>query len=361
MAHKKTVAVFFGGASSEHEVSLVSASSIIENIPRDKYDVILVGITKTGRWLCFDGNVGSVKDGSWEKHPGNRDAFISMNPEKPGLCITENSTVKIIHIDAAFPVLHGKNGEDGTIQGLFALAGIPFVGCSVTASAVCMDKILTNSVLDAVNIKQAKWFGFTSFDYNCGAEAILSKIESDLGYPCFVKPANAGSSVGVGKAKNRSQLTECIKTAAEHDKRILLEEAIDGIEVECSVLGNDEPIASVVGEITPANEFYDYAAKYSSPDSILTIPAKIAEETSLKIREIAVNAYKALSCEGLSRVDFFVEKTTGEVLLNELNTMPGFTSISMYPKLFEKSGIPYPELLDRLITLAVKRSGCIDG
>lgn len=356
MIESKTIAVLFGGASSEHDVSCVSAASVIRNLSSEKYKLLLVGITKDGRWLLYHGPIEDLANGKWEQHPGNLPAVISPDPSHQGLTVFHGPLCEQVPVDAVFPVLHGKNGEDGTIQGLLQMAGLPFVGCSAAASAVCMDKVYTNMVLDAAGIPQAKWVWCTAGELRANPDAVLGRIEAALPYPVFVKPANAGSSVGVGKAKNREEALACLTAAAAHDSRLLIEEGIDGAEVECAVLGNQSPIASVVGEIVPVNEFYDYEAKYVA-ESELHIPARIPEETAEAVRRTAVKAYQALGCEGLARVDFFVRHSDGAVLLNEPNTIPGFTSISMYPKLFEAAGVPYPELLDRLIGLAWERAG----
>ena len=354
--NKLSVAVIFGGISSEHEVSRVSASSVLNNLDKDKYDIHMIGITKSGKWLYYTGDINNLKDGTWEKDKNNLPACISPDRSVKGIYIFKSNEIETIKIDVVFPVLHGKYGEDGTIQGLFELAGLPYVGCNTTSSAVCMDKVFTKTVLDSANISQAKWLWFNKYDYNENKDKIIDQIDEKLGYPCFIKPANAGSSVGIGKAKNKQQLDEIIKNALIHDNRIVVEEGIDGIEVECAVLGNDKPIASVVGEIVPANEFYDYEAKYSSEDSLLYIPARLNENIMQSIRLTAVKAYCALGCEGMSRVDFFVRKNDNKILLNEVNTIPGFTSISMYPKLFNASGINYSELLNKLIELAIERA-----
>lgn len=350
---KTTVAVLFGGCSSEHEVSRVSATSVIQNIPKDKYDVVMVGITKEGHWLLFSGDVAELSDGSWEKHPQNRAALISPDRTRRGILAQTEGGLEQIPVDVVFPVLHGKNGEDGTIQGLLQLAGIPFVGCSALASAVCMDKAITNSLLETAGIAQAHYLWFFMDNYRTGADKIKIKIEARLGYPVFVKPANSGSSVGVSKVTRAEDLDAAIQKAAREDTKIVVEEAIDGQEVECAVLGLSRPDASIVGEIASGADFYDYEDKYNKSSAAkLYIPARIPEQTAEEIRKTAMRAYRMLGCSGLARVDFFVRNSDGAVLLNELNTLPGFTSISMYPKLWEASGLSYPELLDRLIQLA---------
>ena len=356
--NKKTIAILFGGASSEHEVSRRSATSIIENISKEKYEIILIGITKKGEWFQYCGDVSKIFNGDWENDTKNKKkAFISPDTSVGGLVVVENERSYFIKVDAVFPVLHGKNGEDGTIQGLFQLAKIPFVGCDLLSSATCMDKIDTNIILTYAGVKKAKFAFIFKYDFKMNPEKCLNYIEETIPkYPVFVKPSSAGSSVGISKVRSRQELADAIEVALREDSRVLVEEYIDGHEIECSVLGNDETMVSICGEIVPANEFYDYEAKYISDNSELHIPARISDEVSDKVREIAEKAYKIMGCGGLSRVDFFVEKTTNEIFLNEINTLPGFTSISMYPKLLEHTGVPYAELIDRLINLAFERS-----
>ena len=351
---KKRIAVIFGGKSSEHEVSRISASYVISKIPESKYEIMIIGITKDGRWLLYNGDIEKIPDGSWENCPDNKTAFISPDPTVGGIAVITENGCEIIKLDAVFPVLHGKNGEDGTIQGLFELAGIPYVGCGVLASADCMDKIVTNIMLEHAGIEQAEFTWFYAHDYFKNPDRYISEVENKLSYPVFVKPANAGSSVGVSKASDKEELKAAVVKASKEDGRILIEENIIGKEVECAVLGNDEPVASVPGQITPAAEFYDYDAKYNNADSKLFIPAQISEELMTKVRETALRAYRMLGCTGLSRVDFFVTDD-GRVLLNEINTLPGFTSISMYPKLMAASGTDGSDLTERLIELAFER------
>lgn len=355
---KKQVAILFGGASSEHEVSRQSAFAIIKNISREKYDILTIGISKIGSWYLYSGDINKIPTGEWEFDKLNlKKALISPDPSDKGIIAFNNdNTFKKITIDVIIPVLHGKNGEDGTVQGLFELSKIPYVGCDVLSSSTCMDKIDTNIILSYCGIKKAKFSFLTEFEFKNDSKSCINKIEKQItSYPMFVKPSNAGSSVGISKVKNRSELYDAIKVAIKEDSRILIEESIEGQEVECAVLGNDEPIASLVGEIAPSNEFYDYDAKYVS-DSSLYIPAHISDETTEKVKSIAIKAYKAMGCKGLSRVDFFVQNDTNEVLLNEINTFPGFTGISMYPKLMDKIGIGFTSLIDKLIELAIERA-----
>lgn len=351
----KKVLVLFGGASSEHDISLISAKSVIENMPKDKYEPVLVGITKQGDWYLYEGDVSLLPEDKWL---GEADkitpATVSVSRNDHGIVVFGDEIQKI-RIDIAFPVLHGKNGEDGTIQGLFQLAGIPFVGCDMISSACCMDKVYTNTLADAAGIPQAKWIGVKEYDYSKDKESIIRKTEEYLGYPAFVKPANAGSSVGVSKAVDAKSLDEAILKAFKEDTKLVIEEGISGVEVECAVMGNEEPVASVLGEVEACNDFYDFDAKYINAASNLYIPARLPEEKSDEVRKAAVNAYKALGCSGLTRVDFFVRHSDGAVLLNEPNTIPGFTSISMYPKMFAASGVAYDELIDKLLCLAVEK------
>ena len=352
---KNKVLVLFGGVSSEHDVLLQSASSVIKNIPSDKYDIVTMGITKDGRCYVYNGSPDMLPEGKWLEDSENLEpAVISPDRSHHGI-IRLKSGACIEKIDVAFPVLHGKNGEDGTMQGLLEISGIPYVGCGTSASAICMDKAVTNAMADFSGIPQAKWTAFDKHDYSRDKAALLTNAAQKLGFPIFVKPANAGSSVGVGKAKNIEELDIACLKAFEHDCKIVLEEGITGMEVEVAVMGNKSPVASVVGEVVPCNEFYDYDAKYLANESELHIPARLSAEKLKAVQERAIKTYQAFGCSGLTRVDFFVREGDGEIMLNEPNTIPGFTSISMYPKLFAASGVPYPELLDKLLMLAMER------
>lgn len=353
---KLTLAILFGGASSEHDVSCVSAKGIVSNINKDKYNIVMLGITKNGEWYYFNDDVELLPNDKWLESASLKKAYISPDSAIHGIVCEDGSIIKL---DVVFPVLHGKNGEDGTVQGLLQLAQIPYVGCDATASGSCMDKAVTNAVADAFGIAQAKWCSFTKFEYNKDADRCVDMAVKKLGFPIFVKPANAGSSVGISKAHNVEELKAGIEIALKEDKKAVLEEFIDGFEVECAVLGNDEPVAAEVGQIIAAAEFYDFDAKYNNPASELHIPALISEEKRNEVREAALNAYKALGCEGLSRCDFFVTKDDERVLMNEINTIPGQTPISMYPKLFEAVGVSYSDLIDKLIDLALERGGII--
>lgn len=352
MSIKKTVVVLFGGQSSEHEVSRISASTIISNIDSEKYYVIPVGITKEGKWLIYNGPVENIKNGQWEKF--GTPAVISPDATQKGLLKIVGGKVKLIPVDVIFPVLHGRYGEDGTVQGLFELSGIPYVGCGVLASSISMDKVYTKIIAKNMKICQAKYISVEAKELD-KVKRIASKVEKKLGFPCFIKPANAGSSVGITKAHNEKELEEGLKLAAMHDRKILIEEAIVGRELECAVLGNDNAVASGVGEIFSAAEFYDYDAKYNSEDSKTTVTPDLSSEKIEEIRKIAVKVFKAVDGNGLARVDFFLEEGTDRVIFNEINTLPGFTSISMYPKLWENAGKNISELIDELIELAFKR------
>lgn len=350
---KYKLGVVFGGVSSEYEVSLLSAASVLSHIDKERYRIYKIGITKDGRMFYYTGPVEKIADGGWIK--GNcTPCVISPDRSHGGMLLLGEKT-GVVPLDVVFPVLHGRNGEDGTIQGLLTMAGIPFVGCGPLASAVCMDKTAARTLLDAAGIKQAKWLWTTEYEYRKAPERALSQVEEALSYPCFVKPANAGSSVGITKAASREALEEGLELAFEHDEKVLVEQMVYGIELECAVLGNEEPIASCVGEIAPSADFYDYNAKYVDGTTRTYAPARICEESAQAVRETAIRAYKLLGCRGMARVDFFLNEDR-EVILNEVNTIPGFTSISMYPKLFELSGVPYRQLIDRLISLALEDS-----
>ena len=337
---QQTVCILFGGMSPEHEVSLRSAECILNNIDREKYHVVPVGITRAGQWLYYAGtDYRELPAQTWQDHPDNRPAAISP-VRGQGLLIFEGDSVVRQHIDVVFPVLHGENGEDGSVQGLLQLAGIAYVGPHVAASAIAMDKSMTKLVADRAGVRQAGWELVTD--------------AAHFAYPVFVKPAGTGSSVGVSKAKDRAALQAALVEALRFDRKVLVEEFIDGHEVEVAVLGNDTPVASVCGEIDAGAEFYSYDAKYLSEQSRTLIPARISDEAAEQVRETAVRVYQAIGCRGLSRVDFFVTYQGDEVVFNEINTIPGFTSISMYPKLFEASGIACTELINQLLACAME-------
>ena len=351
-----SVCILFGGVSPEHEVSLRSAESVLNNIDESKYNVFPVGITKEGKWILYGGkDYSDLPSGRWLTHPDNRQAAISPIRGQ-GLLTFEGDCVVRQQIDVVFPVLHGENGEDGTIQGLLQLAGIPYVGPHVAASAVAMDKTLTKLVVDQAGITQAAWNLVRRSDMGSRMEGTLDALEARFAYPMFVKPAGTGSSVGVSKATEREDLKKALLEAGKYDDKVLVEEFIRGREIEVAVMGNESPVASVCGEIDSGADFYDYDDKYITDTSVSYIPARIPEDVAETVRDTAVKVYKAIGCQGLSRVDFFVTWQENRVVFNEINTIPGFTSISMYPKLFGASGVPYSQLIDQLLELALEAS-----
>lgn len=351
----KNIAVLFGGQSSEHEVSCISAATIIKNIDKTEYNIIIIGITKDGRWLLVR-DLAAVEDGTWTQ--SETYAVISPDAADHGIIITSGSEIKKEYIDCIFPALHGLKGEDGTVQGLFELSGIPYVGCGVLASAVSMDKFYTKMIVDTLGIRQAKYVPVYSEQLS-DLDSVTEKIESELHYPVFVKPSNAGSSRGVSKAHDRAELKTALTLAAEHDRKILVEETIIGRELECGVLGginvSYEFNAPCVGEVLSADEFYDYESKYHNAESKTIINPELPEGKAEEIRKAAAAIFNAVDGYGLARVDFFLENDTDEVVFNEINTLPGFTSISMYHMLFSAAGIPIKELIARLIELSYSR------
>lgn len=350
---KKSIAVIFGGKSSEHEVSCVSAVTVIENIDTDAYNLVLIGITKEGKWLRVE-STKQITSGEWYNSKDN--AVLSPDASHKGILIIKDNKVERIAIDVVFPVLHGLNGEDGTIQGLLELSGIPYVGCGVLASSISMDKLYTKIVVDTLDIRQAEYVAVLKSDMR-NIDKVIANVEEKLKYPVFVKPSNAGSSQGVSKAQDRDELIAGLQEAIKHDRKVLVEETIIGREIECAILGGSEPKASGVGEILAAAEFYDYEAKYHNAESKTVISPEIPKEVEEKIRESAVRIFKAVDGYGLSRVDFFVEKDTNDVVFNEINTLPGFTSISMYPMLWEARGISKKTLVEKMIQSAYSRKG----
>lgn len=321
MVRRLKVAVIFGGRSGEHEVSLVSAKSVIKALNPKKYTVTPIKISKTGQW-------------------------------QPKKALSDIFAKKF---DVVFPVLHGPYGEDGTIQGLFEMAGVPYVGCGVFASSATMDKFMTKIIFKAHGLPQPKFLHFTREQTKKELPSVKKAVAKELGFPCFVKPSNLGSSVGISKVKKMSQLPAALSLAATYDRSILVEEGIDAREIECAVLGNDHALASIAGEIVPNREFYDFFAKYVDNASKLFIPAKISAKKIEEVKRLSLEAYRALDCSGLARVDFLMDRKSEKLYLSEINTIPGFTSISMYPKLWAASGVAYPRLLDRLIQLALER------
>lgn len=358
MTRRIRVGVVFGGRSGEHAVSLMSARSIIAALRPEKYEVVPIGITTDGRWLV-GGDPLAVLAGTEKAAKQTVHAVLRPDASKGQLIQLdggEQLLEAIEPIDVFFPVLHGTYGEDGCIQGLFELADVPYVGSGVAASAVGMDKVLMKAVFRAAGLPILRYRVVKRRDFKEDPERAAAEAADEIGFPCFVKPACLGSSVGISKAKNMQELLEGLQTAARYDRKLLVEEAaVDCREVEVSVLGNDEPVPSIPGEIVPSNEFYDYKAKYLDDRSELHIPARIAAPTTVKVMELAVRAFKAIDAAGLARVDFFVKKDGSAVFVNEVNTMPGFTHISMYPKLWEASGLPFSQLVDRLIELAFER------
>ena len=351
MNNKLTVAVVFGGQSSEHSVSCVSGVTVMKALNPEKYDVVLIGITKEGRWLLAD-SIEDVESGAWRKSHVN--AIISPDANDHGLILVEDGKVTKKRIDVAFPILHGMYGEDGTIQGLFELANIPYVGCGVLASSVSMDKWYTKIVVDDLDIRQAKYVPINHIDMR-NIENCVAKVEAKLDYPVFVKPSKAGSSVGVNKASDAEELKAALTEALKHDIHILVEETIVGREIECAVLGGYEPIASDVGEVLSAEDFYTFDAKYNNQESKTDLHPTFPEGKMEEVRAAAIKIFKALDGFGCSRVDFFMENETNEIVFNEINTMPGFTSISMYPMLWREKGLETSALVDRMIETAFER------
>ena len=351
MKDKLSIAVLFGGQSSEHEVSCVSAVAVISAIDKEKYDLILIGITKGGQWIKVE-DIEAIKNGTWKR--GDTRAIISPEAAEQSVLLIKDNKVRMQKIDVVFPVLHGMYGEDGTVQGIFELAKIPYVGCGVLSSSVSMDKVYTKIIVDALGIRQAAYVLIYRSDLD-DLETCVRKVEDELKYPVFVKPSKAGSSQGVSKAKDKEGLKEALLSAGQHDLKILVEETITGRELECAVLGGYGPQASKVGEILPADDFYTYDAKYNNEDSQTDLHPDLSEGIMEKVRESALQIFKAVEGFGLSRVDFFLETGSNDIVFNEINTLPGFTSISMYPMLWEDSGIDNKQLVERLIESAFLR------
>src|SRR6266487_1906125 len=358
---KIRIGLIFGGRSGEHEVSLASAESVMASLDRDKYEIVPIAITKEGSWL-LGAEPRTLRaaepNATYETGLETTTAVtLTGDPRLHRLIPVENGEElgNKGALDVIFPVLHGPYGEDGALQGLLEMANVPYVGCGVLGSALGMDKEKMKLVFQAVGLPIIDYLVYRRNQWERAPASILDAVEQRLGYPIFVKPANLGSSVGINKAHSRAELEHAIQIATEYDRKIVIERGINCRELECAVLGNDEPIVSVVGEIIASNEFYDYNAKYIDNKSQCIIPAHLSQATAEEIRHQAIQAFLALDLSGLSRIDFFLEKETGQVYINEVNTLPGFTEISMYPKLWEASGLPYPELLNRLIELAIER------
>lgn len=348
MTTPRRLAVLFGGRSGEHEVSVMSARSIISAVDRERYSILPIAITPDGRWWLSPDPAPAFESG----RVGEEGEPIALVPGSGSFVQLSGSV--ITPVDVAFPVLHGPHGEDGTVQGLLELARIPYVGAGVLGSAAGMDKIIMKQLFRVHGLPIADFSGLARHEWERGPDAVCSRIEEAIGYPCFVKPANLGSSVGISRAAGRDGLIRAIDSACLYDSRIIVECAVSGRELECSVLGNMTPRASVVGEIRPGREFYDYRAKYVDDCSELIIPAVLEQSVSDRVRELAVAAFQAIDCAGMARVDFFLS-SDGEVLVNEINTIPGFTRISLYPKLWEATGLPWPRLIDSLVELALER------
>lgn len=341
MSEKRVLGVIYGGKSSEHEVSLRTAFSIMEAIDYGKFDVIPVYIQLDGAW---------IKGDTYTKKPDSVQS-LRLSVDQCSLAVFELSK----EIDVFFPVIHGPYGEDGTLQGMLEMLDIPYVGCGVLSSSMGMDKVMMKKVFASVNLQQCHFLSFTRKEIATSLNSITEEIERELGFPCFVKPVNLGSSVGISKAKNRESLENALQLAAKYDKKVIVEQLVQGREVEIGVLGNDNPKLSVVGEVRSVGEFYDYAAKYKNIGTELDIPARIPTRVVEEIEVMAKEAFKALECSGISRVDFFWNEETDFLYINEINTMPGFTPFSMYPMLFKESGIPYAQLIEELIELSLER------
>jgi D-alanine-D-alanine ligase len=370
MAGKLRIGVLFGGQSGEHEVSLTSARAVMAALDRDRYDVVPIGITKDGRWLAGGDPLAALEAAADPLLlPAGSELRMTNEALKKGQDITDVTNAMLVSrpdaqfsilnaqssIDVVFPVLHGPMGEDGTVQGLLELAGLPYVGCGVLASSVGMDKAMMKAAFAAAGLPQVPWLLVRRVDWRRDAAPVIEQIEASLRYPIFVKPANLGSSVGITRATDQAALRQGLDTAASYDRRIIVEQGVDAREIEVSVLGNDDPQASVPGEIVPSNEWYDYDAKYLGGESRILIPAPISPALADQTRAMAIQAFKAIDGAGLARVDFLLDRATEALYLNEANTMPGFTSISMYAKMWEASGMSYSALLDQLITLALDR------
>ncbi|MFR7989511.1 MAG: D-alanine--D-alanine ligase family protein [Anaerovoracaceae bacterium] len=335
----KRIGILFGGKSGEHEVSLLSASAVAEAVDRDKFEIVMIGITRDGCWKRFNGDISALPGGSWEEEAEDM----------------EVSDLKDM-IDFALPILHGPYGEDGTIQGLFEMLDLPYGGCGVLSSALCMDKVSAKKIFEKEGIPTGRYKLVYAEDFCEDPEEVIREIEECLPYVMFVKPSNMGSSVGISRASCREELKAGLELAARYDRRIIVEEGIDCREVETAVLGNRRPEVAAVGEILSGAEFYDYKAKYTDDSgTVLSIPAELSGETCGEIRDLARRAYMALDCSGYARIDFFIDKKTGKVYINEINTIPGFTKYSMFPLLWKEAGVPFGELIERIVDLGYER------
>lgn len=364
MTKKLRVGVLFGGQSGEHEVSLVSARAVMENLDQRKYEVVPIGITKSGRWLAGQQTLAALTAQADPKRlpAGAQPAAAggeAAEVPSPGAIVPVQATSPLAAtlpaLDVVFPVLHGPMGEDGTVQGLFELAGVPYVGCGVLAAAVGMDKAMMKAAFRSADLPQVPYVLVRRAEWKQAPDAMLDRLENELRYPMFVKPANMGSSVGITRAVDRASLLDGLVTAFGYDRRVVVEQGVNAREIEISVLGNDDVETSVAGEVVPSNEWYDYEAKYLDGASQIKIPALIDDDVAAQVRDMAIRAFRALDGAGLARVDFLLDRDSGALYLNEVNTMPGFTPISMYSQMWAASGVSYPELLDRLIALALER------
>jgi len=350
---KRSIAVLFGGRSGEHEVSLMSARSVLSVFDHSRYELIEIGITHEGAWLTGQNVLTAFEQGKTNNLAA---ASLLPDPSKPGLKVTTGTEITTVDVDVYFPVLHGTYGEDGTLQGLFEMANVAYVGAGVIGSSVGMEKGVFKDVMIANQIPVVKSIVVLRSEIEKDLESVIKRAENVGSYPLFIKPANLGSSVGITKCRSRADITEGLQEAAQYDRRILIEQGVSNPrEIEISVLGNDQPEASVPGEIIPGADFYSYDAKYLLNTSKLRIPALLSDTQTAQIQDLAIRSFKAIDCCGMARVDFLIDPQTGEIFLNEINTIPGFTSISMYPKLWENSGLSYPALIDRLIELALER------
>ncbi len=361
MARRIRVGVIFGGRSGEHEVSLASARSVMNAMDETKYEIVPIGITKEGRWIASGDPLKALEAGNASV---SQPVALLGDPSRRGLMRLQDTeqvvqATRMAELDVVFPVLHGTFGEDGTVQGLLELAGIPYVGAGVLGSVLGLDKIAFKDVMRAHGLPIVDDVVLKRKEWDADPDGVMDRVEAELDYPVFVKPANLGSSVGISKCHDREELARGLAEAARYDRKLLVEVAVPAArEIEVSVLGNDEPIASVPGEIIPSREFYSYESKYiddGDEASELLIPAPISPEMTARVRDLAVRVYEAIDCNGMARADFLLSGETGELYISEVNTIPGFTSISMYPKLWEASGLAYPELIDRLIELALER------
>lgn len=349
MMKKTTIAVLFGGCSTEYEVSLQSAYAVIENLDPQKYHVILLGITRQGNWLKYSGDTEQIQNGTWQDHPSCVPAVISPDRSTHGILVVNNGTVMSIPIDVAFPVLHGKNGEDGTVQGLLEIAGIPSVGCGVLSSAMCMDKTVARRLVHLAGIKIPRSLVLSSPI----PEQELLRQSAHLQYPLFIKPANAGSSFGITKVLGSDELKDAVCIAFEHDRKVIIEEAVDGFEVGCAILGNEQLAMGKVDEIELSQGFFDYTEKYTLKNSAIHMPARIDINTADRIRQTAAVIYRTLDCRGFARVDLFLTPEN-EIIFNEVNTIPGFTAHSRYPKMLTGIGMTFPQIVDEVIRLALQ-------